>query len=157
MGTGPEVLDKIHLQIMARVKIDLPEKILFTTEIDVRITDLNYGGHVGNDSVLSLIHEARMRFLKSIGFKNEAEGPGGPGIIMADAAIVYKAEIFYGDRLKIDIGAGDFTRVGFDLYYRFISMESGKELVHAKTGIICYDYHARHIVTVPGELLRALS
>ncbi len=142
---------------MARVKIDIPQKMLFTTEIDVRITDLNYGGHVGNDSVLSLIHEARMRFLRSIGFENEAKGPDGAGIILGDAAIIYKGEIFYGDRLKIDIGAGDFTRVGFDLYYKFISIESEREVVRAKTGIVCFDYHFRRIVPISPELIGALS
>ncbi len=142
---------------MARIIINLPQKIFFTTEIAVRITDLNYGGHVGNDSVLSIIHEARVRFLKSIGFENEAQGPDGTGIIMGDAAIIYKGEIFYGDRLKIDIGAGDFTRVGFDLYYQFTSVESRKEVVRAKTGIICFDYHSRRIVTVPHWLKEALS
>jgi len=34
---------------MQRIKIDLPEFFSFTTPIKIRITDLNYGGHVGND------------------------------------------------------------------------------------------------------------
>ncbi len=142
---------------MGRIKIDIPEKVLFSVELDVRITDLNYGGHVGNDSVLSIIHEARVRFLKSVGFENEASGPEGVGIIMGDAAIIYKAEIFYGERLRIDIGAGDFTRVGFDLYYRIISLGNEKEVVRAKTGIVCYDYHSKHIVDVPSVLHKTLS
>ena len=52
---------------MARVKIELPDSFQFTTEITIRITDLNYGGHVGNDTVLSIIHEARMQFLRHYG------------------------------------------------------------------------------------------
>ena len=51
---------------MARIKIELPDNFPFTTSIPVRITDINYGGHVGNDTVLSIIHEARMQFLKSM-------------------------------------------------------------------------------------------
>ena len=53
---------------MARIKIDLPSKIAFSTNIPVRITDLNYGGHVGNDTVLTIIHEARMQFLANAGY-----------------------------------------------------------------------------------------
>ena len=53
---------------MPRIKIDLPGSFTFITEIPVRITDLNYGGHVGNDTVLSIIHESRMQWLASIGF-----------------------------------------------------------------------------------------
>jgi hypothetical protein len=39
---------------MARVKIDLPDKFIFKTEIPIRINDINYGGHLGNDAVLSI-------------------------------------------------------------------------------------------------------
>lgn len=142
---------------MARIKIDIPESVLFTTEIDVRITDLNYGGHVGNDSVLSIIHEARVRFLKSIGFEHEASGPGGVGIILSDVAIVYKGEIFYGDRLITEISAGDFSRAGFDLFYRIISTGSHKEVVRAKTGIVCFDYNSRSVVAIPKVLYGLIS
>ncbi len=54
---------------MARVKLDLPDAFEFTTEIQVRIGDINYGGHLGNDTVLSLIHEARVRFLQKYNFR----------------------------------------------------------------------------------------
>ena len=80
---------------MARIKIDLPDNFSFTTSIQVRITDINYGGHVGNDAILSLVHEARMQFLKQLGY-TELEF-AGVGLIMADAAIEFRNELFYGD------------------------------------------------------------
>lgn len=43
---------------MARVKIELPEKFIFKTEIPIRIDDINYGGHLGNDTVLFTYYEA---------------------------------------------------------------------------------------------------
>ena len=54
---------------MARIKIELPEKFIFSTEIPLRISDINYGGHLGNDAVLSIAHEARIRFFNKHGFK----------------------------------------------------------------------------------------
>ena len=53
---------------MARITIELPPAFYFSTDIMVRITDINYGGHVGNDTILSLIHEARMQFLNSLSY-----------------------------------------------------------------------------------------
>ena len=53
---------------MPKTKLLLPERFPFTVEIPVRITDLNYGGHVGNDSMLSLIHEIRVQFLRHHGY-----------------------------------------------------------------------------------------
>ena len=45
---------------MSRIKIPLPEKKDFSTEIKLRISDINYGGHMGNDAVLTIVHEARL-------------------------------------------------------------------------------------------------
>ncbi len=56
---------------MARIKLELPEHFEFTTRIPIRITDINYGGHAGNDSMLSIIHEARVQFLKHYDFEEK--------------------------------------------------------------------------------------
>ncbi len=53
---------------MARIEVQLPEKFIFSTELAVRVTDLNYGNHVGNDSTLGLMHEARLQFYRKLGF-----------------------------------------------------------------------------------------
>ena len=50
---------------MARIKVELPELFTFNTTIPIRITDLNYGNHVGNDTILSMIHEACVQFTVS--------------------------------------------------------------------------------------------
>src|ERR1700692_663956 len=100
---------------MARIKIELPESLSFVTLIPIRITDLNYGGHVGNDTILSLIHEARMQFLTHFGYTEL--NVAGTALIMGDVAIEFKKEIFYGDKVLVSVAAGDFSRVGFILYY----------------------------------------
>jgi acyl-CoA thioester hydrolase len=73
---------------MARVKLEIPETLPFSTEISVRIGDINYGGHLGNDAVLSIVHEARVRFLGSLGYTEM--NVEGKGIIMTDAVVVFK-------------------------------------------------------------------
>jgi len=132
---------------MARVKIDLPERVVFTCEIPVRITDVNYGGHVGNDSLLAFLHEARVQFLRHFGFSEQ--DAGGRGIIMADAVLVYKSEIFYGETLTIDVGLADVQRHGLDVTYKVSS--KGKEVARAKTGIVFFDYERRAISSMPEE------
>ena len=101
---------------MGRVKLDLPEGLDFSTEIAIRITDINYGGHLASDAVMALIHEARVRFLRDHGF-SELDA-GGPGLIMRDAAIVYQSEALYGEVLSVEVGVGGFSRVGCDFFYR---------------------------------------
>src|SRR5687767_13445490 len=120
---------------MRRLKIQLPDKFSFSCIIPVRITDINYGGHTGNDSVLSILHEARMQFLKSMGYTEM--DIGGVGMIMADVSIEFKKELFYGDVITASVTAGEISRIGFELFYK---LETGTLAVTARTGMICYDY-----------------
>lgn len=137
---------------MARIHIDLPEKFIFSIDLPVRVSDLNYGNHVGNDSILTLMQEARALFYKSQGFKNEIELEGPIGQVVADAAVVYKSESFFGDVLQIEIALGEFHKYGFDLFYKITNKVSGKEVARGKTGIICFDYSKRKMVAVPEKL-----
>jgi acyl-CoA thioesterase FadM len=137
---------------MARVHIELPARFCFATEIGIRITDLNYGGHVGNDTFLAIIQEARVRFLKTVGYIHEGEGPGGLGLIMGDAAIVYKGEVRYGDTLVVEIAAGDYTTLGFDLFYRILRSSDQTIVAVAKTGLVGFDYRTGKVARVPKEV-----
>jgi acyl-CoA thioester hydrolase len=139
---------------MARIKIHLPETFSFSTQIHVRISDINYGGHVGNDSILSLIHEARLHFLKSFGY-TELEF-AGVGLIMADAAIEFKGEAFYGDVLKAYVAMDEISRIGFELYYKLVKGEEETVVALAKTGMICFDYTKRKVTAIPEEVRRKL-
>lgn len=139
---------------MARIKITFPEKFLYETETDIRISDINYGDHLGNDSVLSLAHEARLRFLKSLGYTEK--NIDGKGIIMTDAAIVYKSEGYHGDTLKIRIAADDINNLGFDLIYKFIRASDNKEIALVKTGIVFFDYERKKITSLPPDFAKKL-
>jgi len=136
---------------MARIKLILPEKIHFTTFINIRITDINYGGHLGNDSVLGLIHEARVRLLADKGF---TEGDiDGVGILMMDAVINFSAEGFYGDKLRIDVAVDEITNAGCDIYYRLVNIVDDKLVAKAKTNIVFYDYGSKKICRTPDKFI----
>ena len=138
---------------MARVKIKLQESFLFETDIPVRVTDLNYGGHLGNDAVLSIVHEARVRFLAHYQF-TELD-VAGAGLIMADASIQYKAEAFYGDQITAKIAVSDVGAKSFELMYWFINKENKKEIARVTTNLVCFDYKNRQIVAFP-EVLKTI-
>lgn len=97
---------------------------------------MNYGNHLANDSMLSIIHEARVQFLYELGYSEK--DVEGTGLIMGDVAIQYKAEAFYGEILQIEIGVSDITRVAFDIIYKI--QTQNKLIAIAKTGMVCYDY-----------------
>jgi len=136
---------------MARIKIDLPEVFPFETEIPVRITDLNYGGHVGNDVFLSLIHEIRVQFLKHFGFSEM--NIDGIGTIMNEVAITYKTEVFYGSVIMSKVAIAELSSRAVSLVYLLIDKATGKEVARAKTGLVFFDYAKRKIVHMP-EIFR---
>jgi acyl-CoA thioester hydrolase len=142
---------------MERIKVSLPGEFLFSAIIKIRITDLNYGGHVGNDSFLSLVHEARQQFLYKYGYAELDFA--GVGIIMADAAIEFKRELNYADEVKISVAASGFDKLGFDLHY-LLEVKDGNNWLtagKAKTGMMCYDYELKKRVAVPTEAIEKLT
>ncbi len=141
---------------MPRVKIIFPDKYLTTVFIPIRITDINYGNHLGNDSFVSIIHEARVQFLKEKGFSEL--NIGGAGLIMSDLAIEFKGEAFYGDKIKIDIGADEITNTSFSLYYLLSTTREGKNIILAKarTNMVCYNYELKKISVIPEEFKNIL-
>ena len=134
---------------MPRIKIELPDSFAYSTSFAVRITDLNYGAHVGNDKVLSFLHEARVRFLQSFGYSELSLE--GVGLIMADAALIFKSEIFYGDDLLISLQPAECNSVGFDLIYKKKKKTGDEKVIVAiaKTAMICYDYNLKKVTGLP--------
>ncbi len=140
-----------------RVQIEIPEGTpKATIQIPVRITDINYGNHLGNDSIVSIIHEARMQFLRLHGF-SELDA-GGIALIMGDLAVQFKSEAFYGDNLTIEIYSSDITKVSFTLIYKITTIRIEKKLsiAIAATNMVCYNYSLKKISSITPGLLAIL-
>ena len=152
---------------MGRIKIQLPEHLSFSCIIPISITDINYGGHAGNDAILSIIHEARMQYLQSLGYTEMQFA--GAGMIMANVAIEFKNELFYGDTVIASVKAYEISKIGFDLVYKLETLRQAclpdrqaqgnirVIIAVAKTGIICYDYERKKITGIPDEARKKLT
>lgn len=135
----------------------MPQQIIAEIQVPVRITDINYGNHLGNGAVVDILHEARMQWLHGHGF-TELD-VAGCGLIMADLAVAFKAEGFYGDTVLVKMGCSDIGRVGFDLYYALWVTRDEQTilLAQAKTGMVCFDYSQKKVVPVTDVLLQMLQ
>lgn len=137
---------------MARVRIEYPEdQTIFQHVMTLRITDLNYGNHLAHDTLISLIHDARAQLFISHGHKEIDIDGKGTGLVVADLAIRYRAEVFYPDTLTIEIATDEMSRKGCDLVYRVTKASDGGLVAMAKTGIVFFDYNDRKAVAVPEE------
>jgi len=140
---------------MARIKLEIPKTFPFKTDIDIRIADINYGNHMGNDALLSIIHEARIRFLKNYGCMEL--DMFGVSLIMSDVAIQYKSEAYHGDVLQIEVAAYDFSATSFDLFYYITRKADNKVIALAKTNMVCYNYQEKKMKDVPDEFINLFS
>jgi YbgC/YbaW family acyl-CoA thioester hydrolase len=139
---------------MARVKLIIPEKSIAELTIPVRISDINYGNHLGNDALISIVHEARVQWLKQNNYSEmDIEGVG---LIMSDIAVAYKQEAFYGDILKINISTDEITKISFELFYNIVNQQN-KLIAKAKTGMVCYDYKNKKVAALPEKFIQILS
>lgn len=137
---------------MRNIKIIIPEKTCFETSIDVQVGDLNYGGHVGNERYLLFAQETRIRFLQSLGYSEMKFGPFG--LVLSEASIEYLHELFHGDNIQITMSISNISRVSFDCYYSLSIEKEGSTINIARiiTTMICYDYSARKVRSIPEEI-----
>ena len=124
-----------------------------TTRLTVRIGDINYGGHLGHDRLITLLHQARLDWLHALGA--EETNCFGAGLIMRRLTCDYRAEAFLVDALDIAMQAGDLRRTAFTLHYRVCRGET--LIAEAATEMVAFDYHAHKIIALPPAFAAALG
>jgi 4-hydroxybenzoyl-CoA thioesterase len=140
---------------MARLRIALPEQFIFSTDIPLYISHINYGGHLDNALLLTVVSEARVRFFKSLGYSElDVEGLG---VIMADAAVQYRSEAFHGETMVVQMTPVDLHDKGFDLAWCLTDKASGREVARGKSGMLCFDYGQRKVQSVPAAFLNKIG
>jgi acyl-CoA thioesterase FadM len=137
---------------MARLKLDFPEdQMYFSTQLTVRVTDINGANHLGNDSMISMISEARARFLFEFGVQET--GADGVGIIVTDLATTYKAEAHARDQLVFEVGVMDFNQYGGDITFRVTRPRDSKLIAMAKSGFVFFNYKSSQVTPMAPEFL----
>ncbi len=139
---------------MPRLQLQARDRYPFHVDQAVRTTDLNYGGHLGNDTLLSLVHEARVAFLAARGL-SELDC-GGASLILGDTAVVYRGEAFAGDVLRFAVAADEFGRTGFRLFFRVTRPADGAEIALVENGMVAFDYEKRRVRPLPEAAAAAL-
>jgi acyl-CoA thioesterase FadM len=135
---------------MARLHLEFPEdQYCYSSQLTVRVTDINGANHLGNDSMISMISEARARFLYELGVR-ETEGDG-TGIIVTDLATTYKAEAHARDQLLFEVGVMDFNKYGGDITFRVSRPRDQALVAMAKSGFVFFNYKTSQVVPMPDE------
>ncbi|CAA0106918.1 acyl-CoA thioesterase [Zhongshania aliphaticivorans] len=122
---------------MARVHIPLPDQFMFSTDIALHVSHMNWGGHLDSAQLLVVVSEARERFFVSLGYSQT--NIEGFSLVMADAAQRYLSEAFYGDVMIVEIGITEWFDKGFDLSWRMINGSNDSVVALGKSAMLFMD------------------
>lgn len=124
----------------------------FSTEITIQVSDINYGGHVGNERYLLFAQETRMRFLQTIGCSEMSFGSFG--LVLVEAGVEYLAELFHGEKIIVSLAIENVMRSSFECFYKVETMRNGQMITSAyiKTSMLCFDYKERKVRSIPEEI-----
>ncbi|MFU8856229.1 MAG: acyl-CoA thioesterase [Deferrisomatales bacterium] len=134
------------------------EGFRFTLPYSVRISDINYGGHVSNAALLNYFQDARLAYLARLGPFTEFDIGEGLGVILPEARVLYRAEMFLGDVLEIGVRIEAVGRTSFTMGYRV--ERGGAVTAEGTTALVAFDYGARRPRRLPQafrEAIRALE
>ena len=120
----------------------------------VGVADINYGGHVANSAVLNFFQDARIAYLAGLGPYSEID-LGGCGIIMPEAHVFFRKEMFLGDQLSIAVKSRDLKRSSWVMEYQ---IERDVEVTaEGETPLVCFNYQNRKPCRIPIEFRAALT
>lgn len=129
------------------------KKIKYSTCIDVLVSHLNYGNHLGHDALFSILHEARIRYLKKLNSSELSLAGGYIGYLITNAGASYKSEAFYGDTLRIALYLTDINKKSFVMHYEVVNNTTGKIVATAYTKHIGFDFENKKISSIPDSFL----
>jgi acyl-CoA thioesterase FadM len=125
------------------------------TTLEIRVGDINYGGHMGNDKALLVFHDARLQFLESLGFSEK--NIGGPGIIMRDAHVLFRKEVYLHDVLTVDVGIENVSSSSFEMLYTIRRISDDAVVFTGSTGLVAFDYEKKRPVRLPEGFLDKIA
>lgn len=138
---------------MPSVNIDFPVEVIYRHPVRLRISDINYGQHLGHDTLISLLHDARCGWLKANQLSELSLDGGTLGWVVADLSVKYQAEAFYGDELVIELAVGEIGRKGAAIFQRVVRPADERVIALAQVGVVFFDFVNRCAAPVPSRFL----
>lgn len=140
---------------MPNPNINLDGELLYRCDMQVRVSDLNYGNHLSNDKILSYFHEIRVLWLASHHLSEK--DVGGCGLIMTGASVKYLQQAFLHQSLDLSMAVKDIGKARFTLMYELKEANSNQVIAFGETLMGCFDYVRQKPSKAPQKLLNILT
>ncbi|WP_346795371.1 thioesterase family protein [Halomonas sp. Bachu 37] len=140
---------------MERVKLDFPhDAVIHRHPMTVRVTDMNYGRHLGHDALVSILHEARIQALAAVNLV-EWDMHGYPSVVV-DLAVQYQSEARWPDALMVETAIPAPEGKALTVYHRILK-EDGTVVALARLNKLLIDMQTGRPVAIPPALVSAFS
>ena len=128
----------------------------FYHPIEVRYGDLDPQGHLNNAKYFTLIEQARISSVKTLGLWQ-----GGSfleiGMILAEARMTFKAPILWGHPIQVGVRVARLGNKSFDLSYSIQDSKTQTEHAVGSTVQVAYDYRSAQTIPIPDEWQRIIT
>lgn len=146
---------------MARTRLKKQQHYPFEIHTTVRVSDINYGGHLGNDAVVRLINEARVAMMRELGCSELDLGDGQTAMVMTDMTVNYVGEGFLFDAVTIRSCVDRVSYFGFRLHHLITKPgpagQGEVDVALVETGLSAFHGQSRSIGELPASFLQALQ
>ncbi len=122
---------------------------------EVRYEDVDAQRHVNNVRFFTYMEQARGAYLQRLGLWDGRDFDA-IGIILVEASCTYKAQIAFGDRLRVGVRCSRIGHKSLELVYS-IRGSDGREMATGRTALVAYDYRRGQSIPVSQEWRKVLT
>lgn len=128
---------------------------VFETVMRVRNTEIGLGQHLTVENLVSLLTEARFRFLYSKGIKEV--NTEYQGLVISHITTQILDRVRAREELLFEVGVQQLTEVGGDFVFKVSRMFDSSVIAYAKMGFVAYDYRQSKEIPLPPAIKDALD
>jgi len=140
---------------MPHIKLREQSGYEFTYRFTIQAVHINYRGHLGHDSIVQILKEARANMFRALGISELDLGDGKTGVITGNAVVNYKSQGYIYQTLQVESQVGE---IGPDVFTVFQRIKRDGHLVAlAEAGLVGFDYKTRTTAPIPETFNQALA
>lgn len=131
---------------------------IYTHQINVRISDLNYGNHLSFNSLAGMLQESNVRWLKSINLNStEINIQDNIAWMVKELNIKYISEAFYDNNLVISMHLKSTRQTSITIHYEINNTTLNKKTGIAACELVFVSTISKKITTIPSCISDALN
>ncbi len=131
------------------------EVFVFETVMRVRNTEIDVGQHLTLESLITLLAEARARFLYSRGIKEI--NSDYQGLIISNLQLNVISRVRAREELLFEVGVEQISDKSGDMAIKVTRMYDGSLVAKARKSFIQYDYRSNKAISFHDDIKEALE